>query len=248
MVDNVADDRQHIAHPFPWSFIRTMTLILTNDDGIDAPGIRALLKAVNGHGILVAPRDHYSGCGHQVTTTAPIQLDKRSDTEYAIAGTPADCVRIGLHYLFPDTRFVLSGINAGGNLGADVYISGTVAAIREAAFHRIPGIAISQYKKRGLTVDWDCSAQWAAKALTELMHRPQIPGTYWNVNLPHLEPGSPDPELVFCKPCTQPLPVDFRIEENDFYYCGEYANRKRDRGSDVDICFSGSIAITQLSL
>lgn len=124
-----------------------MTVILTNDDGIDAPGIRALLSAVNGAGILVAPSDHYSGCGHRVTTTQPIRVEKRNDREYAISGTPADCSRIALNYLFPDTKLVLSGINSGGNMGVDVYISGTVAAIREAAFHRVPGIAISQYKK-----------------------------------------------------------------------------------------------------
>jgi 5'-nucleotidase len=223
-----------------------MTILLTNDDGIDAPGIEALLAAMDG--ILVAPRDHQSGCGHQVTTMQPILVEQRRDRAYAIAGTPADCVRIGITYLFPDTQFVLSGINAGGNMGSDVYISGTVAAVREAALHRIPAIALSQYKRRDLAIDWQTAAHWAAKVLQDLMPRPQTPGTYWNVNFPHLDPGSPDPEIVFCQPCTQPLPVDFRIEGNQIYYCGEYAKRKRDPGSDVDVCFSGKIAVTQLSL
>jgi 5'-nucleotidase len=225
-----------------------MTLILTNDDGIDAPGIRALLTAVDGQGILVAPRDHYSGCGHQVTTTSPIHVEQRSPQEYAIAGTPADCVRIALTHLVPDVQFVLSGINAGGNMGADVYISGTVAAVREAAFHRIPGIAISQYKKGKIPIDWTRTARWSSTVLRELLDRPQTPGGFWNVNLPHVEPDAPDPEIVFCKPCTQPLPVEFQIEGNQFFYKGEYAKRKRDRGSDVEVCLSGNIAITQLSL
>ncbi len=225
-----------------------MTVILTNDDGIDAPGIRALLQAVKGDGILVAPNDHYSGCGHQVTTTQPIRVEKRNDREYAIAGTPADCSRIALNYLFPDTQLVLSGINAGGNMGVDVYISGTVAAIREAAFHRVSGIAVSQYKKGKISIDWARSAQLTAKVLNNLIDRPYKPGFYWNVNLPYVEPDAPDPELVFCQPCTQPLPSDFRIEGDDFYYCGNYGERKRDRGSDVDVCLSGNIAITQLSL
>lgn len=225
-----------------------MTVILTNDDGIDAPGIRALLKAVKGAGILVAPSSHYSGCGHQVTTTKPIQVEKRNEREYAIAGTPADCSRIALHYLFPDTKLVLSGINSGGNMGVDVYISGTVAAIREAAFHRVPGIAISQYKKGRIPVDWERSARLATKVVEELAKRPYAPGSYWNVNLPYVELNTPDPEMVFCHPCTQPLPTEFRIEGNEFYYCGNYGERKRDRGSDVDICLSGKIAITHLSL
>lgn len=226
-----------------------MTLILTNDDGIDAPGIRALLKAVNGKKVIVAaPKDHLSGCSHQVTTTQPIHVQRRSDFEYAIAGTPADCVRIALTHLCPDVKFVLSGINAGGNLGADTYISGTVAAVREAALHRVPGIAVSHYRKGKRNVDWDKAAQWTAGVIASLLNRPVEPGTFWNVNLPHLEPGDPNPDVVFCKPCTQPLPVNYRIEGEHFYYVGEYAKRDRAPGTDVDVCFSGYIAVTQLRL
>ncbi len=225
-----------------------MTLILTNDDGVDAPGIRALHKAVNGKGVIVAPKDHLSGCGHQVTTTRPIHVQRRSDVEYAIAGTPADCVRIALSHLCPNVNFVLSGINAGGNMGADTYISGTVAAVREAAFHRVPGIAVSHYRKGKRNVDWDVAARWTAGVLSDLLSRPTEPGTFWNVNLPHLEPGDPDPEIVFCQPSTQPLPVNYRIEGEHFYYVGEYALRDRTPGTDVDVCFSGRIAITRLRI
>lgn len=226
-----------------------MTLILTNDDGIDAPGIRALLKAVEGQKVIVAaPRDHLSGCGHQVTTTTAINVHRRSDLEYAIAGTPADCTRIALSYLCQEPKFVLSGINAGGNMGADVYISGTVAAVREAAFHGVPGIAISHYRQGKRNVDWDTAARWTAKVLADLMNRSPEGGTYWNVNLPHLEPGDPDPEVVFCQPSTQPLPVNYRVEGNNYYYVGEYAKRDRRSGTDVDVCFTGKIAVTQLRL
>ena len=225
-----------------------MTIILTNDDGIDAPGIRALFKAVNGKGILVAPKDHLSGCGHQVTTTRAIHVLRRSHTEYAIDGTPADCTRIALSHLFPDTQWVLSGINAGGNMGVDVYISGTVAAVREAAMHGIPGIAISHYRKGKLNVDWDTAARWTAKVLDELFYRTIERGSFWNVNLPHLLPGDPDPDVVFCEPCRRPLPINYRIEGDDFFYQGKYADRDRTPGSDVDVCFSGKIAVTQLRL
>ncbi|KYC41650.1 5'/3'-nucleotidase SurE [Scytonema hofmannii PCC 7110] len=226
-----------------------MTLILTNDDGIDAPGIRALLKAVNGREVIIAaPRDHLSGCGHQVTTTQPIQVNRRSDNEYAIAGTPADCVRISISHICPNVKLVLSGINAGGNLGVDAYISGTVAAVREAAMNGIPGIAVSHYRKRNVVVDWDVLARWTSNVLADLLKRPLEPETFWNVNLPHLMPGEPDPEVVFCQPCTKPLPINYRIEGDNFYYYGEYAKRDRTPGSDVDICFSGKIAITQLKI
>ncbi len=226
-----------------------MTLILTNDDGIDAPGIRALLKAVDGYQVIVAaPKDHLSGCSHQVTTTRPIHVQRRSENEYAIAGTPADCVRIALTHISSNIKVVLSGINAGGNMGADVYISGTVAAVREAAFHGIPGIAISHYRKGKLNVDWDVAARWTAGVLADLLNRPPEPGTFWNVNLPHLLPGEPDPEVVFCELSTQPLPVNYRIEGENFYYVGEYAKRDRTPGTDVDTCFSGKIAVCLLRL
>ena len=225
-----------------------MTIILTNDDGIDAPGIRALLKAMNGLGVIVAPKDHLSGCGHQVTTTRPIHVQRRSDVEYAIAGTPADCVRLGITHLCQDVKCVLSGINAGGNLGADTYISGTVAAVREAAFHRVPGIAVSHYRKGKRNVDWDVAARWTSGVLADLLGRLCEPGTFWNVNLPHLEPGDPHPDVVFCETSTEPLPINYRIEGEHFYYVGEYAKRDRTPGTDVDVCFSGRIAVTQLRL
>jgi 5'-nucleotidase len=233
-----------------------MTLILTNDDGIDAPGLQALLKAVNGKGVIVAPQEHLSGCSHQVTTTRPIHVKHRSDLKfedcqvraYAIAGTPVDCVRIALSHLCQDTEFVLSGINAGANLGVDAYISGTVAAIREAAIHGIPGIAVSHYRQGRRPLDWEVAAHRTTNILAKLMAHPVEPRTFWNVNLPHLEPGAPDPEIVFCTPCRQPLPTQYRIEGEHFYYAGDYAGRDRDPGTDVDVCFSGRIAVTQIRL
>ncbi|MBD2776983.1 5'/3'-nucleotidase SurE [Iningainema tapete] len=226
-----------------------MMIILTNDDGIDAPGIRALLQAVNGKEVIIAaPRDHLSGCGHQVTTTRAIHVHRRSEHEYAIAGTPVDCVRIAIAQICPNVKFVLSGINAGGNLGVDAYISGTVAAVREAAIHGIPAIAVSHYKKGKLNVDWDVAARWTANILADLLHRPLETGTFWNINLPHLLPGEPDPEVVFCQPCTKPLPINYRIEGDNFYYDGKYSQRDRTPGSDVDVCFSGRIAVTLLTI
>jgi 5'-nucleotidase len=225
-----------------------MTLILTNDDGIDAPGIRALQQAVDGRGILVAPKDHHSGCGHRVTTHRPIHVRRRRDGEYAVDGTPTDCTRLGLLHINKNVKWVLSGINAGGNMGVDVYISGTVAAAREAAILGIPGIAVSHWIKRPLVVDWDVAAKWTAEVLARLFSRPLPPGSFWNVNLPHLEPGAAMPEIVFCEPCTKPLAFNYRIDGEHYSYEGEYSKRDRTPGSDVDVCFSGKIAVTQLRL
>jgi 5'-nucleotidase len=225
-----------------------MRFILTNDDGIDAPGIKALSQALNGQGIIVAPQAQLSGCGHQVTTNRPIKVERRSDQAYAVAGTPADCTRIALTEFKDQVGWVLSGINSGGNLGVDVYISGTVAAVREAAIHGVGGIAISHRIKKPLLIDWEIASQWTARVLAELLPRPLPPASFWNVNLPHLEPGAKEPEIIFSKLSNQPLPLSYRIEGDLYYYQGEYAKRDRSFGTDVDVCFSGNISVTLITL
>src|SRR5215212_1249585 len=148
--------------------------LLTNDDGWDAPGLEALRKAAEGLGTcrVVAPCGPHSGCGHRVTTHEPIAVERRPDGRIVVAGTPADCVRLALHHLAPDVSWVLSGINAGGNLGTDVHHSGTVAAVREAVIHGRPGIAISHYIARGRPIDWPAAARRAAAVLRDLLARP----------------------------------------------------------------------------
>jgi 5'-nucleotidase len=231
-------------------------IVLTNDDGIGEPGILALEQAVQaalclqpdlGQAVaVVAPDAPQSGCGHQVTTHAPIGLAQQSEHAWAIGGTPADCTRVALWHLYPQTQWVLSGINAGGNMGSDVYISGTVAAVREAALHRIPAIAFSHYRNGKQAYDWERATTWTTKLLLDLMARPYEPGTYWNINLPHLLPDAPDPEIVFCPSCTQPLPVVFQVDGAQLNYCAKYGDRQRDADADVAVCLGGNIAVTQL--
>src|SRR5437762_3138960 len=125
-----------------------MNLLLTNDDGINAPGLEALLTAARtlGDPVVVAPAKPQSGVSHAVTWHEGVRIEPRGDKRFAIHGTPADCIRLGLLRLVPDAKWVLSGINHGANLGADVHYSGTVAAVREAVLHGWPGIAISYYR------------------------------------------------------------------------------------------------------
>jgi 5'-nucleotidase len=227
-----------------------MNFLLTNDDGIDAPGLAALLEAAQrvGQAVVIAPADHQSGCSHQVTTSAPIRVTQRAPNRYAIDGTPADCVRVGLTQLAGATAVVLSGINQGGNLGADVWHSGTVAAVREAVLHGFRGIAFSQYVKRGMPIDWSRATSWIAPLLRDLLSQPWKPGVFWNVNLPHLEPGDGDPEMILCRLDPSPLPVDFRQDGDLWQYAGNYHQRQRTPGSDVDVCFGGRIAVTRIEL
>ena len=221
-------------------------ILLTNDDGVDAPGLAALLAATEGTGPreVFAPLGPQSGCGHVVTTHAPIALARREDGRRSVDGTPADCVRLAIHVLGPDLGWVVSGINAGGNLGADIHHSGTVAAVREAAIHGIPGIAISHYIARGRAVDWDLAARRAGLVIRSLMGRPPGPGAFWNVNLPHPEPGGPEPEVVFCPVDTSPMPLLYREEAGGLRYRGDYQTRARQPSADVATCFGGRVAVS----
>lgn len=225
-----------------------MKLLLTNDDGIDADGLQALLAAAREFGdpVLVAPAGPQSGCSH--TTSPSVRVEERDPGRFAVHGTPADCTRIGLLKLVPDARWVLSGINHGGNLGADVYYSGTVAAVREAVLHGWPGIALSHYRKKGFDYDWPRASRWAGRVLTDLLTRPVEPGVFWSVNLPHLTPDDPDPAVVECPLDPHPLPLSYRHEEGTHYYDGDYHGRQRRPGADVDVCFGGRIAVTPIRL
>ena len=232
-----------------------MNLLLTNDDGIDAPGLEALVRAARtlGHDpLVVAPATHQSWCSHTITANRGLRVERRADDRFAVHGTPADCVRMGLLRLAPEAKWVLSGINHGANLGADVYYSGTVAAVREAVLHGWPGVALSHYRRKGVELDdWERVTPWAASVLADLLARPTQPGLFYNVNLPHLEPkDNATPQVVFCPLDPNPLPLNYRHEEeeDEFYYDGNYTARQRKAGADMEVCLQGGIAVTELRL
>jgi 5'/3'-nucleotidase len=228
-----------------------MKLLLSNDDGIDAPGLEALWCAARsiGEPVVVAPAGPQSGVSHAVTAHSLLRIEARGEKRFAVHGTPADCTRIGLLKLVPDAKWVLSGVNHGGNLGADVHYSGTVAAVREAVLHGWPGVALSHYRREKMEFDWQRAASWVARVLKELTRRPTEPGLFYNVNLPHLRPSEDEPEIVFCALDPHPLPLSYRHEEGGgLFYDGVYHSRERTRGADVDVCFGGRIAVTAVRL
>jgi 5'-nucleotidase len=223
-------------------------LLLTNDDGIDEPGLMALERAARrlGKVRIVAPDGPRSGCGHAVTTHGPIEVERRSHERWAVAGTPADCVRIGLAEPEGQVDWVFAGINPGGNLGADIHHSGTVAAVREAALHGIPAVAVSHYIARGRLIDWERPGRWVEGVLARVLDQPFIEGTFWNVNLPHLTPEDPAPKIVFCPVDPSPLPLGFMTHDGKIHYAGDYHNRKRVEGTDVAVCFGGDISVSRV--
>jgi len=229
-------------------------VLLCNDDGIAAEGLASLRRAAahvfpEARLLTVAPAGPMSQVGHRVTTHEPLEVERHGEQEWAVHGTPADCIRVALaHLLDQRPAWVLSGINHGGNLGQDIYISGTVAAAREAAYHGVPAAAFSHYLRRGLEVRWDAAERWVAELLTQLRQETMAPGDHWNVNLPHLDEPLHLPLVVEAAPERAPLPVSFRPGPQGLHYDGIYADRARETGSDVDVCFGGAISRTKLRI
>lgn len=223
-----------------------MKIILTNDDGIEAPGLEALRKvcAAWGEVIVVAPSECHSSMSHRVTTAELIPVTEEAAGRFSVEGTPADCTRLALTCLVPDADWVISGINRGGNLGADTYISGTVAAAREAALMGVPSLAISHYVAKGRLLNWATAERRAALAIAYAMAHPPRPGQFWNINLPHPESDEADVELSLCPLDYGPLSVQFIKESSGYRYCGQYHERPAIPGHDVAECFGGKIAAT----
>jgi 5'-nucleotidase len=225
-----------------------MTILLTNDDGYFAPGLAALLGVAErlGEVWVVAPETEQSYMGHRVTTGEALRASEYAARRFHVNGTPADCVRIAVRALGLRPDLVLSGINRGGNLGVDVYTSGTVAAAREAAIWGIPSAALSQYVVAKRELVWERSAKLAETAVRELLQHSSEAGTYWNVNFPHLEEDEADVRI--CELDPSPQDVHYAEEGDGFRFAGRYAQRPAYPGRDVAECFGGAITLSRLKL
>jgi 5'-nucleotidase len=173
-----------------------MRILLTNDDGVRAPGLRVLEKIARSFSDdvwIVAPTEEQSGAGHSLTLTRPIRLRKLGDKRFCVSGTPTDAVMMAIAWIMKDERpdLLLSGVNRGANLGEDVSYSGTVSAAMEGALAGIRSIALSQsYAKEGMgdTVPFAAAEAWAEEVLRPLIATPIAPRTLVNVNFPALPP------------------------------------------------------------
>ncbi len=227
-----------------------MKLIVTNDDGIEAQGLRALVDLVTRWGdvIVVAPAEPQSGVGHQLTNNLPIRVDELSGDRHRVWGTPADCARLALNRIATDGDWVLSGINHGGNLGVDVYESGTVAAAREAAIDGCRAMALSHYTADGREIDWPLAAERLRPVLERLLHEPLETGCFLNINLPHPDHDEIDLETKCAPVDTSPFKITFTPTGNGYLHTGIYQERYRKPGSDIDQCFNGHISLSKIGI
>ena len=174
-----------------------MRILLTNDDGVNASGLKvleAIARTFSDDVWIVAPAEEQSGTGHSLTLTRPVRLRKLGERRFCVTGTPTDAVMMAIAHVMKDERpdLILSGVNRGANLGEDVTYSGTCSAAMEGALAGIPSIALSQcYAREGMgdTVPFAAAEAWAQRVLAPLIASPMAPRTLVNINFPALPPS-----------------------------------------------------------
>ena len=164
-----------------------MLILVTNDDGIQSPGIVTLADSLSelGRVVVVAPDRERSAVGHALTLHSPLRAEEIMTDFFSVDGTPTDCVHLGIHGLL-ETRpdLVVSGINRGGNMGDDITYSGTVSAALEATLMGVPGIALSLVSDSFEMSDFQTAASFANALCRFVFEHGLPPDTYLNVNVP----------------------------------------------------------------
>jgi len=167
-----------------------MHILISNDDGLYAPGIRALSDEIARHCdqvTVIAPDRDRSGASNSLTLDQPIRVETLDDGRHKVFGTPTDCVHVAITGLLPDEPdMVISGINAGANLGDDVLYSGTVAAAMEGRFLGLPAMAVSLVYGTNGPRNYETAALAASQLMRQLNKEPLPADTILNVNVPDL--------------------------------------------------------------
>ncbi|QKG72037.1 5'/3'-nucleotidase SurE [Erythrobacter mangrovi] len=237
-----------------------MRILLTNDDGIRAPGLVVLeqiARQFSNDIWICAPDEEQSGMGHALTLTRPVRMRQHDERRFSVTGTPTDAVTLGLRKVMdgpPD--LVLSGVNRGANLADDVTYSGTVSAAIEGALAGVRSIALSQvYAREGMgdDVPFGAAIEWGARVLGPLLETPLPKRTLVNVNFPALPPS----EVKGIRIVRQGFHDYSRgtvVEGRDprgykYYWFGlEAIEHTLDHGTDLEAIDEGYISVTPLHL
>jgi len=170
-----------------------MRILLTNDDGINAPGLNVLERIARHFSDdvwICAPAEEQSGAGHSLTLTRPVRLREHAPRRFSVTGTPTDAVTMALRKVLPGAPdLILSGVNRGANLGDDVTYSGTVSAALEGSLAGVRSIALSQvYSREGLgnDVSFAAAEEWGPRTIAPLLDAPFAPRSLVNINFPAL--------------------------------------------------------------
>ena len=235
-----------------------MRILLTNDDGVHAPGLKVLeeiARTLSDDIWIVAPSEEQSGAGHSLTLTRPLRIRKHGEQHYSVTGTPTDAVMMAVGHLMKDCPpdLILSGVNRGANLAEDVTYSGTVSAAMEGAISGIKSIALSQvYAREGMgdAVPFAAARGWGEKVLRPLVDMPASPRLLFNVNFPAIEPE----EVKGIRVVRQGFHDVGRtqiVESVDprgyrYYWFGLGSSNSVPEGSDLAAIAEGYITVTPL--
>ena len=231
-------------------------ILVTNDDGINAPGLKVLerIAAKLSRDVwVVAPELEQSGAGHSLTLRRPLEVRRISDRRFAVDGTPTDCVLIAVNHLIDGRRpdLVLSGVNRGSNMGEDVTYSGTIAAAMEATLLGMRAIAISQ-QRDGQHVTWRLVLKNGPEVVKRLVSVPWTDGVLMNVNFPHLTKGDiSGMRVVRHGRRAANIEVAHAVGPTGrkFLWIGDFTSDNPVRGgTDLWAVRTGAIAITPLHL
>jgi 5'-nucleotidase len=237
-----------------------MRILLTNDDGINAPGLAVLERIAarfSDDVWICAPAEEQSGAGHSLTLTRPVRLKQHDSRRFSITGTPTDAVTMALKRILPGPPdLILSGVNRGANLGDDVTYSGTVSAAFEGALAGVRSIALSQvYSAEGLgeAVPFEAAEFWGERVLAPLLDAPFAPRTLVNINFPPL----PFVEVKGIRVVRQGFHDYARgsvVEGTDprgfpYYWFGLHGiEHTPGHATDLEVIADGYVAVTPLQL
>ena len=230
-------------------------ILITNDDGIDAPGLAALeqIAAELAREVwVVAPEHDQSGVSHAVSLHHPIRVSELGPRRYGITGTPGDCAVMGVSHLLPEPpQLLLSGVNRGANLGLETVFSGTVGGAMTGMLLGIPSIALSQAWTDRTQVRWDTAAALGADVVRRLLAVGWSAATCLNINFPDLPAEDVGP-LTLARQgpgLIQGLQVETRTDPRSLnYHWISFRRGPRDQGpdSDVEALNAGKIVVTPL--
>jgi 5'-nucleotidase len=235
-----------------------VNILLTNDDGIRAPGLVAMYRALaDDHSVqVIAPETVQSATGHGITMASPLLTSKVKVEDafegVAVDGRPADCVKLAIDQLCdPRPDLVVSGMNSGTNVGINVIYSGTVAAAIEAAFLGVPAVAVSLYLKSDVETNYDRAAQYARRTIDQILKLGLAPGQVATVNIPALRPHEEPAGIRFVRQCTRPWADTYERRQDPkgrdyFWNTSVFRLGETDQDTDVAALRDGYITVTPL--
>jgi 5'-nucleotidase len=231
-------------------------ILLTNDDGIDAPGLEVLEQIASSLARdvwVVAPEHDQSGVSHALSLHHPIRISKRGPQRWAVTGTPGDCVVMALSHLMQGMppQLLLSGVNRGANLGIETVFSGTVGGAMTGMMLGVPSIALSQAWTDRARVRWDTAATLGPQTVRRLLEIGWGIATCLSVNFPDLPAAEAGPLTLARQGAgtVQGMDVEARTDLRGLtYYWVGFRRGERDQGpeSDIEALNSGRVVVTPL--